>query len=192
MGKRIMTQSYANTNQLGVVAAVWFVASPFAVTSGTAGYPTLNRFDSTGNSFYEARELRSEIETFSERLLAIQSNYGLEKKQLARLLAVGRPTLDSWIGKKVEGIRPRNKKRLELLEQLLGVNIPTDLRAGFGQLLKRKLDEEGSILFSILSQERIDEEEAKLAFKAAIRRLSGLKKAEKLDRLLGEDRPTFI
>jgi len=185
-------QTNITSNYINKVAAAALFTMPFACSAGTAGHPQLQEFSSTGSSFYTVQEPKSDIAIFAEKLATIQENYGLEKQQLARLLAIARPTLDSWLDKKIERIRPSNQDRLEQLERLLSSNISPKLKDNFGHLLKRKLDDDSAVLFTIFSENRINEKKAQLALKAANLRLSGLMRAKRLDKLLGEDRPAFI
>lgn len=187
-------QINTSQNKVGALTAaaiVWFT-TPFGASTGTAGCLTLHRFNSTGNSVYATPQLQTAIEMHSERLNTLMANYGLEKQQLAKLLAVGRPTLDSWLQHKVDTIRPANQERLELLEKLLNQHISTDLKLNFGHFLKRKLDDNSRTLLSALSPKNLNESSVEDLLKSTNRRLAGLKKAAKLDRLLGENRPAFI
>ena len=180
-----------NTGALAGVTIALFTAS-FSMSTGTAGYPTLHQSTSTGNAIYATPELKTAVEQYSDKLNNLMAYYGLEKQQLAKLLAVGRPTLDSWLQNKVDTIRPTNQKRFDLLEELLSQHVTADLKSSFGQFLKRKLDDDSAALLSALASKTVDESSVEDLFKSTNRRLAGLKKAEKLDRLLGDDRPAFI
>lgn len=174
------------------MATIAFFATPFAVSAGTAGYPRLNEFNSTGNSVYVTSELKTTGSLCAERLSEIMENYGLEKQQLAELLAIGRPTLDSWLNRKVGNIRLSNQEHIELLGRLLNENISKHLRCSFGSFLKRKLDDERDAVLNALSLENMDEKESQKTLKTLNGRLARLQKIEALDELLGDDRPVFI
>ncbi len=187
-----MIQNHITTNQVGTVVAVALFATPFATSYGTAGYPTLNQFSSTGNSVFVTNELKTPAQLYSESLDGIMKEYGLDQQQFAKLMLVTRQALSNWLDEKVVNIRSNHQERFARLERLLCANISPDLRGGFGSLLKRRLDEDSVKLLSILTQQVIDEQTAQLALTASNRRLTGLKRAEKLDELLGENRPVFI
>lgn len=179
-------------NQVGTLTAVMLFTTPFGVSVGTAGYPTPQRFISTGNSVYTTTALKTAVDLYSEKLSTFMQEYGLEKQQLAKLLDVSRPTLDSWLDKKVDKVKPGNQERLELLAILLSEHISTELKATLGHFLKRKLEDASKALFTSLSAKKLDREETDKLLETANRRLAGLRKAEKLDELLGNNRPAFI
>lgn len=171
---------------------VMLFATPFALIAGTAGYAQPHQFSSTGNSVYIPAEFKTSNDLFSDRLNMVLSDYGLDKQQLVKFLSISRPTLDTWLGQRVENIQTNNQERLELLERLLNENISAGLKSGLGAFCKRRLDNDSEELYVILSSKELDEVTAKKYLRIANRRLLGLKKAQELDLLLGEDRPTFI
>lgn len=189
-----MMQNNIKIKQVGTAttAAAVLFTTPFAANSGTAGYTTLNQFSSTGNSVFATTELKTAAQLYSENLSTIMEEYGLDQQQLAKLMSVSRQALNNWLDGKVERIRSGHQERFEQLEQLLSSNISPDLRRSFGKFLKRKLDEDSAKSLSVLTQQIIDEETAQLALIASNQRLIGLKKADRLDKLLGKDRPAFI
>ena len=179
-------------NQVGTLTAVMLFTTPFGVSVGTAGYPTPKHFISTGNAVYAADVLKTAVDLYAEKLCLLMGEYGLEKQQLAKFLDVSRPTLDSWLDKKVEKIKPAHQERLKLLASLFNEYISADLKTTLGHFMKRKLEDDSKALLSALSAKKLDRKEAEKLLETANRRLAGLKRAEELDELLGNNRPAFI
>jgi len=186
-----MIQNNKTLNGVSAITLALFV-SPFTVSAGTAGYPQLHYYESTGNTVYASAQARTSVDIYAEKLSAIMGAYGLEKRQIATLLSVSRPTLDSWINKTVDKIRPDNMARIDWVEGLLHDHIPEELRAGLGSFLKRALEDESVMLISMLSKAHLEDEDPRQVFEVVNRRLSGIRKSGELDDLLGENRPAFI
>lgn len=185
-------QRHSLQKQVGTFTAAMLFATPFGVSVGTAGYTTPHCFHSTGNAVYATDLFKTAVDLYAEKLCTLLEEYGLEKQQLAKFLDVSRPTLDSWLDKKVEKIKPASQERLELLASLFNEHIFTELRSTLGHFMKRKLEYESKALFSTLSAKKLDIEGVEKLLGTANRRLAGLRKAEKLDELLGNNRPAFI
>ena len=179
-------------NQVGTLTAVMLFTTPFGVSVGTAGYPTPKCFISTGNAVYATDVLKTAADLYSEKLNTLLEEYGLEKQQLAKFLNISRPTLDSWLDKKVDKIKPASQKRLELLASLFNDHIFAELRSTLGHFMKREFEDDSKALLSALSATKLNRAEAETFLETANRRLAGLKRAEKLDELLGNNRPVFI
>ena len=185
-------QRHSLQKQVETFTAAMLFTTPFGVSVGTAGYTTPHCFHSTGNTVYATDLFKTAVDLYSEKLSTLLEEYGLEKQQLAKLLDVSRPTIDSWLDKKVEKIKPASQERLELLASLFNEHIFAELRSTLGHFMKRELEDESKALLSALSATKLDRAEAEKLLETANRRLAGLKRAEELDELLGNNRPAFI
>ena len=184
-------------DRTSTAAAVLFVM-PFAVSVGTGGTDQVMPYQSTGNTVliprYEGDGVEANAVTaeFAARLRALMSTYGLQKKQLASLLDVSRPTLNGWLNQSVETIRRGNQDRLADLEQVLERFVPVEDAALLGPLLQRELEEESAKLLTALNASQLDTDLLRQVFAPIADALDGMRRSQQLDSLLGENKAPFI
>ncbi len=169
-------------------------ATPFAILMGTGGSAQAQPVETTGAVFFvNAPPLLPAAETekniFCNNISKFMKEFDIGKSQIASLLQVSRPTIDSWLNGSTQKIRSDHRSRVPRVLFLFQEKIDHSLHHLTGGFLQRKLDPTVRALFEACDNKeyplnRIGKQIESLNFK-----LSGIERSNNLTRALENKKP---
>lgn len=169
--------------QMGLLVVAF--ATPFALMIGTGGYAQAQPITSSGNSCFVTGAQEPAVDEVNRAIFfkdvgRFENEYGLSKNQLAALLNVSRPTINSWLKKEPERIRDAHKQRLAIVLSAFDERIDLSLRCFSGSLLQKKLDPTVSKLLQMISNENYESNEMDDILRRLNFKLAGVSKSVRL------------